>query len=269
MQRPETKHMAIGKRLLTHLPQGLVIGCMILVMVVGGNMSVALASEAQHLFHIHHQTVTGTLEHIPLKAVLEDLKEQLGLEYSGPEKEMQTLVSGQFQAESLSAALSSILAAWDYVLIFDPTGKPIKIFLASKRADETIQAREQPQTRYARQKHSGHSPRPEKDSSRFPELSANHKNHQQKIKASSMPVEPRDTFPHMTLQPSAGKEIVITPTASSSARMPILPPGKMMTLIPTTSLTGRMPIIPTSGFPPMEIFPVSPKTARDFVETIQ
>jgi len=222
---------------------------MSLSVVAGGSMNVAQATETQHLFHIHHQTLTGTLDHIPLKAVLQDLKEQLGLEYSGPKKEMQTLVSGQFQSESLPTALSKILAAWDYALIFDQTGNPVKIFLATKLTDETIQAREQPQPQHVRQERSRPSTSHESNSSTFPRSSADHDNHQQKIKASSMPVGPPVTLPHMMLQPLARKEMVIT-SAASSAKMPIFPPGKVMEIIPSTSL-AEMPIIPASAFPPM------------------
>ena len=267
MPRPDTKHMAIWERLLTHLPQGLVIGCVSLSVVIGGNMDVALATETQHLLQIQAQTVTGTLDHTPLKAVLEDLKEQLGLEYSGPEKEMQALISGQFQAEPLSAALSRILVAWDYALILDQTGKPVKIFLTTKFSDKTIQPSKQMQTRQVPQEHSRPSPSTESNSSRSSGLSADHDKHQQKIKAASMPIGQPDTLPRMILQPSAGQQMVITP-ATPSTKMPILQPGEGMVMSPSKSLT-EMPIIPASVFSPMEISAVSPETVREFAEMNQ
>ena len=268
MRRPDTKYITIWKQLLTHLTQGLVIGGVALSVMVGGNMSVALATETQHLFQIQAQTVTGTLDHIPLEAVLKDLKEQLGLEYSGPEKEMQTLVSGQFQSESLSAALSSILSAWDYALTSDQTGKPIKVFLSTKFADETIQPSKQPQTRHVRQEHSRPSSSPKNNPPGSHGLHSKHETHQQGMNTASTTSNSPGNVPHMMIQPSARKKMDVTPTASS-AKMPILPAGKGKAMPPPTKSLAGMPIIPASGFSPMKISPVSPETSMDFVETRQ
>lgn len=113
-------------------PKVLLVVIFLVSLCVVGNVAFGLASNGKGPLQIQQGRVTGTVTQIPLHIILEQLHEQLGIEYTAPKEELEKHVSVELQQESLEQALAKILASWDYALKIDPAGKVQQIFVVRK-----------------------------------------------------------------------------------------------------------------------------------------
>ena len=110
----------------------LVVGVFFVSLSLVGNDGVGLASRVNSPLQIHHESVTGSVMQSPLRSILDQFQEQLGIAYQAPKEELEERVSVDLQGESLPQALAKILAPWDYALTRDPAGRVQEIFVVRK-----------------------------------------------------------------------------------------------------------------------------------------
>ena len=116
------------KKTTALLGVGMFLGSLALV----GHGGVGLASRVIGPLQIHHESVTGSVSQLPLRLILDQFKEQLGVEYQAPKDELEQRVSVDLHGEALPEALAKILAQWDYALTIDSAGKVQKIIVVRK-----------------------------------------------------------------------------------------------------------------------------------------
>ena len=110
----------------------LLMGMFLVGLSIVGNDGVGLASTVNGPLQIHQESVTGRVLQLPLRSILDQFQEQLGIAYQAPEEELEERVSFDLQGESLPQALAKILAPWDYALSIDPAGRLREIFVVRK-----------------------------------------------------------------------------------------------------------------------------------------
>lgn len=108
------------------------VGMFLVSLSLVGNGGVGLASMVIGPLQIHHERVTGSVIQLPLRIILDQFQEQLGVEYQAPKEELEQCVSVDLHGESLPQALAKILAQWDYALTIDPSGRVQEIFVVRK-----------------------------------------------------------------------------------------------------------------------------------------
>jgi len=97
-----------------------------------GHGGFGLASMVIGPLQVHHESVTGSVIQLPLRILLDQFQEQLGIAYQAPKEELEQRVSVVLHGESLPQALAKILAPWDYALTIDPAGRVQEIFVVRK-----------------------------------------------------------------------------------------------------------------------------------------
>ncbi len=110
----------------------LVVGIFLVGLFLAGTSGVGLPSTVIEPLQIHHESVTGSVSQLPLRRILDQFQEQLGVEYKAPKEELDQRVSVDLHGESLPQALAKILAQWDYALTIDPAGRVQEIFVVRK-----------------------------------------------------------------------------------------------------------------------------------------
>ena len=110
----------------------LVVGVFFVSLSLVGNDGVGWASRVNGPLQIHQESVTGRVLQLPLRRILDQFQEQLGIAYQAPKEELEERVSIDLQGESLPQALAKILAPWDYALTRDPAGRVQEIFVVRK-----------------------------------------------------------------------------------------------------------------------------------------
>ena len=110
----------------------LLMGVFLVSLSLVGNDGVGLASRVNGPLQIHQESVTGRVWQLPLRSILDQFQEQLGIAYQAPKEELEERVSVDLQGESLPQALAKILAPWDYALTRDPAGRVQEIFVVRK-----------------------------------------------------------------------------------------------------------------------------------------
>ena len=115
-----------------------VAGILLLSWLVFGNGGLGLASEAHSLLQIQGDRITGALNQVPLRTVLEQLQEKLAIEYVVPGEELDKSVSANLAREPVIKALSKILASWDYALQVDQQGKVHQIFVVGRSEERRV-----------------------------------------------------------------------------------------------------------------------------------
>jgi hypothetical protein len=225
----------------------LVAGILLLSWLVLGNGALGVASEPQSLLQIQGDRITGVLRQVPLRSVLEQLQDKLAIEYVVPAEELDKPVSANLGGEPVTKALSEILASWDYALQVDQQGRVHKIFVVAKNGTmENV--KNQVKTS-------------ESKMAAFP-----------KNATRSEPIlrtpKRQVLLPGTEMTPNPEGDAMVSPMLIDSSE--ILPPmviqpsqGGPMSIQPSSNF---MQVIPASGYPPMDILPVSEEARREFME---
>ena len=134
--RVNTKTMlgqdAILKTTFNKTNTPLVVGIFLVGLFLAGTSGVGLPSTVIEPLQIHHESITGSVSQLPLRLILDQFQEQLGVEYQAPKEELDQRVSVDLHGESLPQALAKILAQWDYALTIDSAGRVQEIFVMRK-----------------------------------------------------------------------------------------------------------------------------------------
>jgi len=81
---------------------------------------------------IEQARVSGTVSQVPLRVVLDQLQEQLGIAYTAAPEDLAKPVSVVLHQVSVPQALEKLLATWDYALQRDHTGRIRQLFVVKK-----------------------------------------------------------------------------------------------------------------------------------------
>jgi hypothetical protein len=232
------------------------------ILVCGGLLSIsilgltnwALASDPRGRLHIESGRLTGELTQMTLRAVLDRLHDQLGINYVVPAGELGKVVSVTLQKEPLTKALSKILAPWDYAFTLDSVGNIKTIYVMTKVSPEASLAD-------TGMKGKGPASR---------ENPGSDMRHEEQVNIIPMPGLPR-----RQRTAGSGKEITykavpmeIRPPAPGTS-MPILPANpKGMQVTPGTR-AHAMKIIPSTAYPPMNIQPVPEHVQQELLLTLR
>jgi hypothetical protein len=222
-------------------------GILLLSWLVLGNQSLGVASETHSQLQIQGDRITGVLSQVPLRTVLEQLKEKLAIEYVVPGEELDKLVSANLAGEPVSKALSKILASWDYALQVDQQGRVHQIFVVDKMGAIEIEknAVRTTESKMAdpprKMTRSEPTPRTPKTQVLLPgtEMASNP---ERDAMVSPMFIEPSEKFRPMVIQPPQGDPMPIQPSSDV------------------------MQVIPAWGYPPMDILPVSEDARMEFIK---
>jgi len=223
-------------------------GILLLSWLVLGNGGLGVASETHSLLQIQGDRITGVLSQVPLRTVLEQLQEELAIEYVVPGEELDKPVSANLAGESVSKALSKILASWDYALQVDQQGRVHQIFVVAKMGTieiekNTVKTSESKMAAFPRKMMTRSEPiltTPKTGTlSSGTEMTSDPERDEM--------VSPMFTVPSENLRP-----MVIQP-----------PQGEAMYVQPSSDV---MQVIPASGYPPMEILPASEDAQMGFFE---
>ena len=221
----------------------LVAGILLLSWLVLGSAGIGVASEAPSLLQFQGDRITGVLNHVPLRTVLEQFREKLAIEYVVPREELDKPVSVFLADESESKALSKILASWDYALQVDHQGRVHQIFLVAKNG--TIKNEKNPV---------------KTSESKMAALPKNMTRSESILLTSKARVLRSET--EMTAN-SASDAMV---SLSSKKLPPMVIQASQSGPMSIQSSSNFMQVIPASGYPPMDIFPVSEDVRREFME---
>ena len=228
----------------------LVAGILLLSWLVVGNGALGVASEAHSQLQFQGDRITGVLSQVPLRTVLEELQEKLAIEYVVPEEELDKPVSANLAGEPVIKALSKILASWDYALQVDQQGRVHQIFVVAKTAKtgpieiekNAVKTSESKMADFPeKMTRSEPTPRTPKTQVLLPgtEMASNP---EREAMVSPMFIEPSEKFRPMIIQPSQGGPMSLQPSSSF------------------------MQVIPASGYPPMDILPVSEDARMEFIK---
>ena len=233
----------------------IVAGILLFIVLALGHGGIGIASEAHSLLQIQKDRITGVLTQVPLRAVLEQLQEKLGIESVVPEEELDRLISANLTGEPVIKSLSKILALWDYAVQVDPEGRVYKIFVVAKAEPIEIEENEvkasESNPAIFTGKMAGSGLVPEASTSRpllpggerTANLEAVHvPNPERDLMASPMDIVPSEELPQMAIQPTQAETMIIQPSSDF------------------------MQVIPASAYPPMEILPVSEDVRMEFIE---
>ncbi len=116
------------KRMASMLAFGIFLG----TVSVMGMSGMGLASNGPGPFQIEQGRVSGRVTQLPLKILLDQFHEQLGIDYKVAHEELATLVSVDLQQASIQEALDKILRTWDFALKMDREGQIQHIFVVRK-----------------------------------------------------------------------------------------------------------------------------------------
>jgi hypothetical protein len=222
----------------------LVAGILLLSWLVIGNGGLGDASETHSLLQIQGDRITGVLSQVPLRTVLEQLQEKLAIEYVVPGEELDKPVSANLADEPVIKALSKILASWDYALQVDQQGRVHQIFVVAKIETieiekNAVKTSESKMADFPKNMTRSEPIRTPKTGALLPgtEMTLNH---ERDAMVSPMFIKPSEKLRPMVIQPSQGGPMSIQPSSNF------------------------MQVIPASGYPPMDILPVSEDAQREF-----
>lgn len=232
-----------------------VAGILLFIVLALGHGGIGIASETHSLLHIQRDRITGVLTHVSLRMVLEQLQEELAIEYVVPEEELDKFVSAHLAGEPVTKALSKILAPWDYALQVGPEGRVHQIFVVAKAEPSEIEEHEVKASEYSPAIFTGkmegsapvqaaapsHAVLPGTGMTSSLEV-VDVPNPERDVKASPMGFVPPEDLPQMVIHPPQGGPMKIQPS------------------------TDFMQVVPASGYPPMKILPVSEDVRREFLE---
>jgi hypothetical protein len=222
-------------------------GILLLSWLILGIGGVGVAAETHAVLQIHGDRITGVLNQVPLRRVLGQLQEKLAIEYVVPGEELDKPVSANLSGEPVPKALSKILASWDYALQVDQQGRVHQIFVVSKNGTmenvkNPVKTSESKMAVFPRKRKGSEAilrtPTPQFP---LPGTEMTSKSEEDAM-VSPMLIDSSEMLPPMVIQPTQGGPMSIQPSSNF------------------------MQVIPASGYPPMEIHPVSEEAQRDFME---
>ena len=215
--------------------------------LVLGSAGIGVASETPSLLQFQGDRITGVLKHVPLRTVLEQFREKLAIEYVVPMEELDKPVSAFLADESESKALAKILASWDYALQVNHEGRVHQIFVVAKNG--TIE----------------NEKNPVKTSESKMEIFPRKKNRSKPILTQSK-TQILLSRTKMTSNPNSDDVASPMFTGSSEKLGPIVTKSSQEGPMSIQPSSNFMQVIPASGYPPMEILPVSEEARRDFMQ---
>ena len=221
----------------------LVAGILLLSWLVLGSAGIGVASETPSLLQFQGDRITGVLNHVSLRTVLEQFREKLAIEYVVPREELDKPVSANLGGEPVTKALSKILASWDYALQVDHQGRVHQIFVVTKNG--TIKNEKNPV---------------KTSESKVAALPKNMTRSEPILLTSKT----RVLLPEVEMTSNPERDAM---ASLSSEKLPpmVIQPSQTGPMSIQTSSTF-MQVIPASGYPPMEILPVSEEARREFME---
>ncbi len=222
-------------------------GILLLSWLVLGNGGLGVASETHSLLQIQGDRITGVLSQVPLRTVLEQLQEKLAIEYVVPGEELDKPVSANLAGEPVSKALSKILASWDYALQVDQQGRVHQIFVVAKMVTieiekNTVKTSESKMAAFPRKMTRSEPILLTPQTGTLPSGTEMTSNPERDAMVSPMFVVPSEKLRPMVIQPPQGGEMYVQPSSDV------------------------MQVIPASGYPPMDVLPVSEDEGREFFE---
>ena len=222
-------------------------GILLLSWLVLGNEGLGVASETHSLLQIQGDRITGVLSQVPLRTVLEQLQEKLAIEYVVPGEELDKPVSANLAGEPVSKALSKILAPWDYALQVDQQGRVHQIFVVAKMGTieiekNTVKTSESKMATFPRKMTRSEPILMTPKTGTLPSGTEMTSNPERDAMVSPMFVVPSEKLRPMFIQPPQGGAMYVQPSSDV------------------------MQVIPASGYPPMDILPVSEDAGKGFFE---
>ena len=222
-------------------------GILLLSWLVLGNGGLGVASETHSLLQIQGDRITGVLSQVPLRTVLEQLQEKLAIEYVVPGEELDKPVSANLAGEPVSKALSKILASWDYALQVDQQGRVHQIFVVAKMVTieiekNTVKTSEAKMAAFPRKMTRSEPILLTPKTAILPSGTEMTSNPERDAMVSPMFVVPSEKLRPMVIQPPQGGAMYVQPSSDV------------------------MQVIPASGYPPMDVLPVSEDAGREFFE---
>jgi hypothetical protein len=225
----------------------LVAGILLLSWLVLGNGALGVASEPQSLLQIQGDRITGVLRQVPLRSVLEQLQDKLAIEYVVPAEELDKPVSANLAGEPVIKALSKILASWNYALQVDQQGSVHQIFVVAKMGTieiekNTVKTSESKMAAFPRKMTRSEPILMTPKTGTLPSGTEMTSNPERDAMVSPMFVVPSEKLRPMVIQPPQGGAMYVQPSSDV------------------------MQVIPASGYPPMDILPVSEDAGKGFFE---
>ena len=222
-------------------------GILLLSWLVLGNGGFGVASETHSLLQIQGDRITGVLSQVPLRTVLEQLQEKLAIEYVVPGEELDKPVSANLAGEPVSKALSKILAPWDYALQVDQHGRVHQIFVVAKMGTieiekNTVKTSESKMATFPRKMTRSEPILMTPKTGTLSSGTEMTSNPERDAMVSPMFVVPSEKLRPMFIQPPQGGAMYVQPSSDV------------------------MQVIPASGYPPMDILPVSEDAGKGFFE---
>ena len=222
-------------------------GILLLSWLVLGNGGLGVASETHSLLQIQGDRITGVLSQVPLRTVLEQLQEKLAIEYVVPGEELDKPVSANLAGEPVSKALSKILASWDYALQVDQQGRVHKIFVVAKMVTiesekNTVKTSESKMAAFPRKMTRSEPILLTPQTGTLPSGTEMTSNPERDAMVSPMFVVPSEKLRPMVIQSPQAGAMYVQPSSDV------------------------MQVIPASGYPPMDVLPVSEDEGREFFE---
>jgi hypothetical protein len=222
-------------------------GILLLSWLVLGNGGFGVASETHSLLQIQGDRITGVLSQVPLRTVLEQLQEKLAIEYVVPGEELDKPVSANLAGEPVSKALSKILASWDYALQVDQQGRVHRIFVVAKMGTieiekNTVKTSESKMATFPRKMTRSEPILMTPKTGTLPSGTEMTSNPERDAMVSPMFVVPSEKLRPMVIQSPQAGAMYVQPSSDV------------------------MQVIPASGYPPMDVLPVSEDAGKGFFE---
>jgi hypothetical protein len=222
----------------------------------------ALASDLR----IDSGRLTGYLTRVPLRAVLNHLHDQLGIDYVASDAELEKVISVTLQREPLSRALSKILAPWDYAFTLDASGS-IKILYVMAKESSKSSITDMMDKEGRRQTHEQKRRTIQQQVREDQGSGKRHEDRLNKTGSMSELINREKDGASGKMLSNVAVPMVIRPPAPGTS-MPILPAdSKGMQITPGGSARA-MEIIPPSGYPPMTIQPVPEHKKQEMLLTL-
>jgi hypothetical protein len=240
-----------------------VCGGVLLIVSLLGLTGWALASGPVVRIHVDSGRLTAQLTQVPLRAVLGQLHDQLGIDYVAPHAELGKVISVTLQQEPLSGALSKILAPWDYAFTLNAAGQIKTLYVMAKVSPESSLAD-------TRTKSGG----PVSSEQKVSELQRlGRRDHESGVRHEE-PLTKKDAMPGLSTRERAeasGKMVAsmavpmeIRPPADGTS-MPVLPANRKDMRITPGGSARAMEIIPPGAYSSMNIQPVSEHVQQEML----
>jgi len=124
--------MRQAKGVGNHVRYWLSLGLFLANWGLGGPESQSWAVSGLGPLTIEQTRVSGTVSQVPLRVLLDQLQEQLGIIYTATPEELAKPVSVVLHQMSVPQALEKMLATWDYALQRDHMGRIRQLFVVKK-----------------------------------------------------------------------------------------------------------------------------------------